>query len=179
MQPIIRSNNSWTNKQSCQLSCQLRPSSRRRSTLLRTHGRTHGRTHAAARQPAPPRWGSGKCSASKPPQPRPHESRPPVCFISVKTNRHHTAALSGRDSDGVLGSLLKHASSRAVLRCKPSLLIWWAIPPIDHRGRSDRRTAGHTRTKGKSRDYSQLSVCPVVSVSPVPILARSVSKMNA
>ena len=33
--------------------------------------------------------------------------------------------------------------------------------------------------KTKSRDHSQLSVCPVVSVSPVPILARSVSRMNA
>ena len=145
--------------------------------ITHTHTRPHTRSIAPAR--APPPVGSGKCSASKPPQPRPHESRPTVCFISVKTNRHHTAALSGRDSDGVLGSLLKHASSRAVLRCKPSLLIWWAIPPIDHRGRSDRRTAGHTRTKGKSRDHSQLSVCPVVSVSPVPILARSVSRMNA
>ena len=148
------------------------------SPYLITH--THTRPHTRSSAPAcTTPVGSGKCSASKPPQPRPHESRPTVCFISVKTNRHHTAALSGRDSAGVLGSLLKHASSRAVLHCKPSLLIWWAIPPIDHRGRSDRRTAGHTRTKGKSRDYSQLSVCPVVSVSPVPILARSVSRMNA
>ena len=150
------------------------------SLYLIAHTRPHTRPHTRSDAPArAPPVGSGKCSASKPPQPRPHESRPTVCFISVKTNRHHTAALSGRDSDGVLGSLLKHASSRAVLRCKPSRLIWWAIPPIDHRGRSDRRTAGHTRTKGKSRDYSQLSVCPVVSVSPVPILARSVSRMNA
>ena len=109
MQPIIRSNNSWTNKQSCQLSCQLCPPSLHRPTLSRT--RTHGRTRAASHLPAHPPVGSGKCSASKPPQPRPHESRPPVCFISVKTNRHHTAALSGRDSAGMLGSLLKHASS--------------------------------------------------------------------
>ncbi len=35
------------------------------------------------------------------------------------------------------------------------------------------------RTKGKSRDHSQLSVCPVASSSPVPIRARSVSRMYA
>lgn len=33
--------------------------------------------------------------------------------------------------------------------------------------------------KGKSRDHSQLSSCLVVSSSPVPIRARSVSRMNA
>lgn len=63
LQPIILSNNSWTNQQSCQLSCQLRPSARCRSTSLHTHARphtpacTHDRTNAAAHLSARPRWG--------------------------------------------------------------------------------------------------------------------------
>ena len=63
LQPIILSNNSWTNQQPCQLSWQLCPSARCRSTSLHTHARphtpacTHARTHAAAHLSARPRWG--------------------------------------------------------------------------------------------------------------------------
>ena len=143
------------------------------------HPNPHTRSGSPAHAPLHPRWGPANVARLSHLNPARTNPDYPVCFIPLKTTRHRLRASSGRDSDGVLGSLLKHASSRAVLHCKPSRLIWWAIPPIDHRGRSDRRTAGHTRTKGKSRDHSQLSSCLVVSSSPVPILARSVSRMNA
>ena len=79
-----------------------------------TRTRMHAHTQRS-RLPAHPRWGLENVARLSHLNPARTNPDRPVCFIPLKTTRHRLRASSGRDSAGMLGSLLKRASSRPVL----------------------------------------------------------------
>lgn len=140
-----------------------------------------------------PPVGSGKCSALKPPQPARNKYKPPGLFLiqskSIDIPRPHQVegnlhACSVRSSSMHPGGLCLPVSRSASSDGQSHAADDPAGQSVTQRPtRPDLmscvRFAPQRTAKGKSRDHSQLSVCPVVSVSPVPILDRNVSRMYA